>query len=80
MESDTEPCKRQAEECLKKEKDRVSHYLHSNSEQKLVEVIFHLRIMVRMWILLMKFGSLDGVIKCGSFLENVDALIKFDHI
>ncbi|XAR61292.1 hypothetical protein NMG60_11034942 [Bertholletia excelsa] len=28
-----------AEECLKKEKDRVSHYLHSSSEQKLVEKV-----------------------------------------
>lgn len=27
-----------AEECLKKERDRVSHYLHSSSEPKLVEV------------------------------------------
>lgn len=30
----------QAEECLKREKDRVSHYLHSSSEQKLLEVLF----------------------------------------
>jgi hypothetical protein len=28
----------QAEECLKRERDRVSHYLHSSSEIKLVEV------------------------------------------
>lgn len=28
----------QAEECLRRERDRVSHYLHSSSEQKLVEV------------------------------------------
>ncbi|XP_065616840.1 cullin-1 [Quercus suber] len=27
-----------AEECLKRERDRVSHYLHISSEQKLVEV------------------------------------------
>ncbi|GMN73932.1 hypothetical protein TIFTF001_052276 [Ficus carica] len=27
-----------AEECLKRERDRVSHYRHSSSEQKLVEV------------------------------------------
>ncbi|KAG5559924.1 hypothetical protein RHGRI_003275 [Rhododendron griersonianum] len=27
-----------AEECLKREKDRVSHYLHSSSESKLLEV------------------------------------------
>nr|KAJ0199534.1 hypothetical protein LSAT_V11C600308620 [Lactuca sativa] len=30
----------QAGECLKREKDRVSHYLHSNSEPKLLEVVF----------------------------------------
>ncbi|XP_059632713.1 cullin-1 isoform X1 [Cornus florida] len=28
-----------AEECLKREKDRVSHYLHSSSEQKLLEKV-----------------------------------------
>lgn len=28
----------QAEECLKREKDRVSHYLHFSSEEKLLEV------------------------------------------
>jgi hypothetical protein len=28
----------QAEECLKRERERVSHYLHSSSETKLVEV------------------------------------------
>ncbi|KAM0948553.1 putative cullin protein, neddylation [Dioscorea sansibarensis] len=30
-----------AEECLKREKDRVSHYLHSDSEQKLLEKVQH---------------------------------------
>ncbi|XP_042756536.2 xylan glycosyltransferase MUCI21 [Lactuca sativa] len=29
-----------AGECLKREKDRVSHYLHSSSEPKLLEVVF----------------------------------------
>lgn len=28
----------QAEDCLRRERDRVSHYLHSTTEQKLVEV------------------------------------------
>lgn len=28
----------QAEECLRREKDRVAHYLHSSSEPKLLEV------------------------------------------
>lgn len=28
----------QSEECLKKERERVTHYLHSSSEPKLVEV------------------------------------------
>ena len=32
----------QAEECLKREKDRVAHYLHSSSEPKLLEVWFAL--------------------------------------
>ncbi|WOK94711.1 cullin-1-like [Canna indica] len=30
-----------AEECLKREKDRVGHYLHSSSEQKLLEKVQH---------------------------------------
>ncbi|KAF8038232.1 hypothetical protein BT93_B0934 [Corymbia citriodora subsp. variegata] len=30
-----------AEECLKQEKDRISHYLHSSSEPKLLEKIQH---------------------------------------
>ncbi|KAD6453837.1 hypothetical protein R6Q59_015626 [Mikania micrantha] len=30
-----------AEECLKREKDRVSHYLHVSSEQKLLEEVQH---------------------------------------
>ncbi|XP_078444946.1 cullin-1 [Wolffia australiana] len=30
-----------AEECLKREKERVSHYLHSSSEQKLLEKVQH---------------------------------------
>ncbi|XP_028804231.1 cullin-1 isoform X1 [Neltuma alba] len=30
-----------AEECLKRERDRVAHYLHSSTEQKLVEKVQH---------------------------------------
>jgi cullin 1 len=30
-----------AEECLKREKERVGHYLHSSSEQKLLEIVQH---------------------------------------
>ncbi|KAK1295301.1 Cullin-1 [Acorus calamus] len=30
-----------AEECLKREKDRISHYLHVSSEQKLLEKVQH---------------------------------------
>lgn len=31
----------QSEECLKKERERVTHYLHSSSEPKLVEVGYY---------------------------------------
>ena len=31
----------QAEECLKREKERVGHYLHASSEPKLLEVSRH---------------------------------------
>ncbi|CAM6123481.1 unnamed protein product [Calypogeia fissa] len=30
-----------AEECLKREKERVGHYLHANSEPKLLEKVQH---------------------------------------
>ncbi|KAM1575559.1 hypothetical protein PS2_031843 [Malus domestica] len=30
-----------AEECLRRERARVSHYMHSSSEQKLVEKVEH---------------------------------------
>ncbi|KAK7284680.1 hypothetical protein RJT34_19430 [Clitoria ternatea] len=32
---------RKAEDCLKRERDRVTHYLHSSTEQKLVEKVQH---------------------------------------
>lgn len=35
-----------AEECLKRERDRVSHYLHISSEQKLVEKVQHELLVV----------------------------------
>ena len=34
----SEKLKFQAEECLRREKEKVSHYLHSSSEPKLLEV------------------------------------------
>jgi cullin 1 len=30
-----------AAECLKREKERVDHYLHASSEQKLLEIVQH---------------------------------------
>ncbi|MCI28501.1 cullin-1-like [Trifolium medium] len=38
-----------AEECLKREKDRVAHYLHSSSEPKLLEVCFLVAIFPAIW-------------------------------
>ena len=32
----------QVEESLRLEKERVGHYLHADTEQKLIEVRFHL--------------------------------------
>jgi hypothetical protein len=37
----------QAEDCLKRERERVSHYLHASTEQKLVEVRLNLTFFVR---------------------------------
>jgi hypothetical protein len=35
-----------AEECLKREKERVGHYLHISSEQKLLEVSWKFSIPI----------------------------------
>ncbi|RXH84317.1 hypothetical protein DVH24_027216 [Malus domestica] len=47
----------QAEECLKREKERVNNYLHSSSEQKLVEKVQHELLIVYSTQLLEKEGS-----------------------
>lgn len=39
-------CMIKAEECLEKERDRVSHYMHSSSAQKLVEKVEHELLVV----------------------------------
>ncbi|KAM1058102.1 hypothetical protein EV2_032221 [Malus domestica] len=46
-----------AEECLKREKERVNNYLHSSSEQKLVEKVQHELLVVYATQLLEKEGS-----------------------
>lgn len=46
-----------AEECLKREKDRVSHYLHSSSEPKLLEKVQHELLSVNATQLLEKEHS-----------------------
>lgn len=46
-----------AEECLKKEKERVANYLHSSSEQKLLERVYHELLYVHQNVLLEKENS-----------------------
>ncbi|XP_050111591.1 cullin-1-like [Malus sylvestris] len=46
-----------AKECLKREKERVNNYLHSSSEQKLVEKVQHELLIVYSTQLLEKEGS-----------------------
>ncbi|XP_068338006.1 cullin-1-like [Pyrus communis] len=46
-----------AKECLKREKERVNNYLHSSSEQKLVEKVQHELLIVYSTELLEKEGS-----------------------
>ncbi|XP_057468036.1 cullin-1-like isoform X2 [Actinidia eriantha] len=46
-----------AEECLKREKDRVAHYLHSSSESKLLEKVQHELLSVHATQLLEKEHS-----------------------
>ncbi|ONK61571.1 uncharacterized protein A4U43_C08F31360 [Asparagus officinalis] len=62
-----------AEECLKREKDRVAHYLHSSSEPKLLEKVQHELLSVYLTQLLEKEHS-----GCNSLLrdDKVDDLSR----
>ncbi|VVA29651.1 PREDICTED: cullin-1 [Prunus dulcis] len=49
-----------ADECLRRERDRASHYLHSSSEKKLVEKVQHELVVVYATQLLEKEHSDSG--------------------
>ncbi|RYR13227.1 hypothetical protein Ahy_B04g070339 isoform E [Arachis hypogaea] len=61
-----------AEECLKREKDRVAHYLHSSSEPKLLEKVQHELLSVYANQLLEKEHS-----GCHALLRDDKVLSKF---
>jgi hypothetical protein len=51
----------QAEECLKREKERVGHYLHASSEQKLLEVS---NLVVLEWIYKSVWPFMEASSRC----------------
>ncbi|BFG31331.1 hypothetical protein CerSpe_176050 [Prunus speciosa] len=57
------------EECLRRERDRASHYLHSSSEKKLVEKVQHELLVVYATQLLEKERSDSG---CSGFPRDVN--------
>ncbi|CAB4279479.1 unnamed protein product [Prunus armeniaca] len=64
-----------AEECLRRERDRVSHYLHPSSEKKLVENVKHWLVVVNVTQLIEKKHSESG---CSAWLtvDNVEELSR----
>ncbi|KAF6139115.1 hypothetical protein GIB67_009958 [Kingdonia uniflora] len=65
-----------AEECLKKEKDRVSHYLHSSSEIKLLEKVQHELLSVYVSQLLEKEHSGCHVLLRDDKVEDLSRMFR----
>ncbi|KAI7990809.1 Cullin-1 [Camellia lanceoleosa] len=68
-----------AEECLKKERDRVSHYLHSSSEQKLVEKVQNELLVVYSTQLLEKEHSGSRVLLRDDKVEDLSRMYRLFH-
>ncbi|KAL7198907.1 hypothetical protein ACSBR2_021240 [Camellia fascicularis] len=68
-----------AEECLKKERDRVSHYLHSSSEQKLVEKVQNELLVVYSTQLLEKEHSGCRVLLRDDKVEDLSRMYRLFH-
>lgn len=74
-----DPCPdymRKAEECLKKERDRVSRYLQSNSEEKLVEKVQDELLVVYATQLLEKEQS-GCVLFRGNKVDDLSRMYRF---
>ncbi|GFY98735.1 cullin 1 [Actinidia rufa] len=68
-----------AEQCLKKERDRVSHYLHSNSEQKLVEKVQNELLVVNSTQLLEKEHSGCRALLRDDKVEDLSRMYRLFH-
>ena len=66
----------QAEDCLRRERDRVSHYLHSSTEQKLVEVsLFFFYIYFFGWLEMYSFFSSCYLFECTIAAEVIRCML-----
>ncbi|XP_015891950.2 cullin-1 [Ziziphus jujuba] len=68
-----------AEECLKRERDRVSKYLHSSSEQKLVEKVQHELLVVYATQLLEKEHSGCRALLQDDKVEDLSRMYRLYH-
>ncbi|XP_030508757.2 cullin-1 [Cannabis sativa] len=68
-----------AEECLKRERDRVSNYLHSNSEPKLVEKVQHELLVVYATQLLEKEHSGCRALLRDDKVEDLSRMYRLYH-
>ncbi|CAL0320602.1 unnamed protein product [Lupinus luteus] len=69
----------EVEECLKRERDRVSHYLHSSTEQKLVEKVQHELLMTHAYQLLHKEHSGCHALLRDDKVEDLSRMFKLYH-
>ncbi|GAV83364.1 Cullin domain-containing protein/Cullin_Nedd8 domain-containing protein [Cephalotus follicularis] len=68
-----------AEECLKKERDRVSHYLHSSSEPKLVEKVQNELLVIYATQLLEKEHSGCRALLRDDKVEDLSRMYRLYH-
>ncbi|KAL6217275.1 hypothetical protein ACLB2K_010492 [Fragaria x ananassa] len=68
-----------AEECLRRERDRVSHYLHSSSEQKLVEKVQNELLVVYATQLLEKEHSGCCALLRDDKVEDLSRIYRLYH-
>lgn len=68
-----------SEECLKKERDRVSHYLHSSSEPKLIERVQHQLLVVFATQLLEKEHSGCRALLRDDKVEDLSRMYRLYH-
>ncbi|KAG5228476.1 cullin [Salix suchowensis] len=68
-----------AEECLKRERERVSHYLHSSSETKLVEKVQHELLVVHVNQLLEKEHSGVHSLLRDDKLDDLSRMFRLYH-